>query len=648
MSDSFIKVKIESILKSFNNKIPFLQPLYESISNSLEADATNIDVIFEYDDVFSEMTKPRIKGFSVVDNGIGFNKKNRESFCEYMSKHKVELGCKGIGRFTWLKVFQNIKIESLTETEKVTINFDKSFSEDEIKVVSQRNDKTETKITFMYVTDTYQNLKKRTDFRVYADLEQIKEDLEIHLMAKLFLLKEEKKKTFTINLHLGDKQVYISDKTILQLKKEDFDIMDDNKNSYSFNLYYSFLNDERNSKKLHYCADGRAVADFPKSITFDKLSDKASVTMLLTSSYFDDRINPERNQFTFDMHDLNPTLDAPLPFAKINDFLKKKIDAIVLERYPSITTDNKVLLDTCIEENPHLGKYIRNGEYGLIYNKGDLLKKANAEFMAEKEKVLSNFSRMLKENQINDETFIKNVSQLNDISNRELAQYFHYRQHIVDGLNDLNEKNECSEHLLHTLFMEKGMISDKSSEDYSPYNSNIWLLDDKYMSYTKMFSDKQVAAIKKAISDDNEKKYGTAKEPDLAICYNDVDGSLKDVVVIELKAVGASTTNKLVSLSEINRNLGFIAQYTQGLNSLYGYIITKLDSETQQEIELQNGVRKLFTVGNDPMYYFYNENIFDASGMKKPCHVYILSTDTIQKDAHARNKVFLDIVKNAN
>lgn len=644
---TYIRVKIDNVLKGFNSKIPFMQPLYEAITNALEAHAKDIRIVFEKEELLDNDTmKPKIIGFTIKDNGDGFNKKNRESFGEYLSNYKSELGCKGIGRFTWLKVFKEIKIESQLSDEYVTIDFDKNYSDDKMKVIKQNSDERYTKISFKYVTENYYN--KNKDERFVADIAAIKDNIANHLMVKLFLLKEEKKSNFAIHLMLDNKEEVISNQNISQLQKKSFNVQDDKQENYEFNLYYKFNKDGRNIHKLHYCADGRTVLDFPKSIQFSNLADNASVTMLLASSYFDKRINNERNEFTFDPKENNPTLDNPLPLPKINIALKENVDNIILNRYPNIQKENQNLIDECINENPHLGKYIRKGEYGLIYNKKDLLKKANSEFIAEKEKVLNNFKKMIEEKALNSEGFMRNVAKLNDISNRELAQYFYYRQEIVDGLKELNDDNNSQEELLHNLFMKKGEISDTKETDYSPYDSNIWLLDDKYMSYTKMFSDKQIGIIKQRIINENPNNYGDGKEPDLSIFYNDSAGNIKDLVVVELKAIGATVPFKMFSLSEINRNLGFIAESVDNIETLYGYIITKIDRNMEKELDYQAGVSKIFTASNRPLYYYYNDKIVDKNGNPKPCHVYIMSTETLYDDAYARNKVFLDIIKNAN
>jgi hypothetical protein len=275
------------------------------------------------------------------------------------------------------------------------------------------------------------------------------------------------------------------------------------------------------------------------------------------------------------------------------------------------------------------------------------LKKANSEFKAEKEKVKNEFIKMLSSNEIDTDEFKNNISHLNDMCNRELAQYFHYRQNVINALNKLNKEKNKKEKLLHNLFMSRGTVSDKSSAESSIYNTNIWLLDDKYMSYTKMFSDKKIKTIKELIAKNDDTESSSLKEPDLTIFYNESEGA-KDVVVVELKAIGAPTDKKIVSIPEINDNLGIITEEIDNIKSLYGYIITHIDDKTKRALKNQQGVYELFAVGNEPIFYYYNGNIKDKQGNPKPCHVYILSTETLHNDSNARNKVFLDIVKNTN
>jgi hypothetical protein len=53
-----------------------------------------------------------IIGFKIHDNGAGFNDSNMESFETLDSDHKIEKGCRGVGRLLWLKAFDAISVQS--------------------------------------------------------------------------------------------------------------------------------------------------------------------------------------------------------------------------------------------------------------------------------------------------------------------------------------------------------------------------------------------------------------------------------------------------------------------------------------------------------------------------------------------------------
>ncbi len=53
-----------------------------------------------------------IIGFDIVDNGIGFNAPNWESFNHLHFTNKRDKGCRGVGRLTWLKAFSDVRVSS--------------------------------------------------------------------------------------------------------------------------------------------------------------------------------------------------------------------------------------------------------------------------------------------------------------------------------------------------------------------------------------------------------------------------------------------------------------------------------------------------------------------------------------------------------
>ncbi len=62
-----------------------------------------------------------IIGFKIIDEGIGFNNDNLQSFETLDSEHKIDKGCRGVGRLLWLKVFKSVEIVSYFKQGKDVI-----------------------------------------------------------------------------------------------------------------------------------------------------------------------------------------------------------------------------------------------------------------------------------------------------------------------------------------------------------------------------------------------------------------------------------------------------------------------------------------------------------------------------------------------
>ncbi len=625
-------VKIENILRNIKEPINILHTIFETVTNSFDAGATNIKITF-FKNKNLDVGLKTIRSFSVEDNGEGFNKKNIDSFSEYLSSLKLKLGCKGVGRFTWLKVFKNVLIESQFQDKCINIRFDKNYnSENSITEINKKGEVPFTRVTF----DGLLDFKKNT---MNLDLKKIKEEIMDHFLLKFSIYKYEKR-TFNITLieENGDcEKIDLDD--IIPTSKVDFPIKGKEKAKYNFSLVYNFIEDDKNMTKVYLCANNRVVEPILKEYNKVGLPNRNSAVFLIFSKYFDDRVNEERTKFVLDKSTDFETIADPITYKKIVAETKNKIDKLILKRYPEINEENDITIRDCINEYPYLSKYLSEDK-SVIKRKDRMLKQAEQKYRKEKADAKLEFSNMIKSNNLDVAVFEEMIDKLSDISNRELAQYFIYRQQIIDGLRKLDDNDEALEALLHNLFMRKGLSRSKEESNNS-YSNNIWLLDDKFMSYSNIFSDKRVDTILKQIATHNNVDAVVRERPDMTIFYSN-----NSVVIVEFKGIGVKYQDKLNAIPEINRNLGIVAKNIEGTHSIYGFIITGFTKDFEEHLEAQTGVRKMFTNSTDPLYYYYNENITDKDRNKVPSHVFITSTKTIWKDANERNKLFIDIIKN--
>ena len=116
MSNINVKRAVENIRSGTN----FYTPLVETIVNAIQAVEAGapakgrVDIlVHRFAQQELEGGQPPVESFTVIDNGIGFNDDNRDSFDTLYTDYKIAQGGKGFGRFTCLKYFDDLIIESV-------------------------------------------------------------------------------------------------------------------------------------------------------------------------------------------------------------------------------------------------------------------------------------------------------------------------------------------------------------------------------------------------------------------------------------------------------------------------------------------------------------------------------------------------------
>ena len=293
-----MKVNIKNIVNNFKEKISMQQALYETVSNSLEANASLITIRLHQSNTIDE-TKA-YDSFDVIDNGEGFNEKNRNSFLEYLSSHKIDLGCKGIGRFTWLKVFSTIDIVSYFNNEVVSFSFTENFKDDDIKIEkSIFREQNETTVSF-------KNCKIEQNDYLKGDLHTLINNLLDHFVIKLLSLNKLNKE-FIIIMTDNESQEQISNSNLPKLQQESFQI----RNNYedintNFYLHYTFFENKKSENKVLLCANNRAIKDINKSKSGEiiaNLPNKDSLLCLVSSDYLDKIVDDTRTKLIFNETD---------------------------------------------------------------------------------------------------------------------------------------------------------------------------------------------------------------------------------------------------------------------------------------------------------------------------------------------------------
>ena len=650
MANNTVEVEISAILKNLNGNITFLQPALEAIANSLEANATEIKVEFIQNEQMAMDEKvSKINSYIITDNGDGFNEKNINSFKKLWTDYKLSLGCKGSGRFTWLKVFKNILIESeLKETNtRVIIPFSINYGNNNIDstLANHKIEQNSTRITFTDLTEEYYKVATdkthKKDKRENADLNAIYDKIFNSLLVKLFLLKQ-KNIRFDICLILKEQRLHITNDSIPALKSEDFTMPADyiSHPEIPFTLYYLFNQNNKNSKKVHLCAAGRIV----KTLDDDDLGfsanlpNKDSFEMLLCSEYLDANVSDDRTTLAGLEGLKQATLDRPLIITTIISCLKKKVNEIILKQYPNLLDTNSTIIENAVNRAPHLTKYIKESP-DLLVSENSLITAAQKTFNAKKIEIQHKFNELLTQANIDPNELHNTLSDISEVALSELGEYILYRDAIIKALQNAICDTTKNEDFIHNIFMPKRSNADSNNDGYA---TNLWLFDDKFMTFTYAFSDTNFKRIVENIFDNSISKPDglgmDLKKPDLAIFFNKEIS--RDALIVEFKGANAPLGEKEKAIGEIGRNCLILKEKVPEINTIWAYIVTTIDY--QFEVTLKgNGYKPRFTNATDgKIMYFYNDSV--------PVHVYALDLGAIAADAFARNKTFLNILKKNN
>lgn len=659
-----MKVNIERAIKSITEKIDFYQPLYEGVINSFQADATEIKIKFDVKD-------GHVIGYAITDNGVGYDNENIEGFLTLWSNHKIDKFALGSGRILCLKVFDEIIIDSQTKNsttnlgQKVHITFNRDFqanSIDDIDVIESDANASYTITKFENVNADYQMQYDRE--KEVFKLDRLKETFFIRLLP-MFIGFEESGKEFSIfindvewlnKMNLKNeftKKKFLTETFFIEKDMLSFENSDDLGNpkqtdmrQFGFNLKYRIMKDPQNTIEQFYGAADRYITTFSKGVAISKLEKGYSGIFCLTSDYFNTRVKDSRNAFVIGFNQSNPTKENPISFPEIHKELSKILTKILRENFKNIDKEVAIKKENIVRSFPHLARYIDKID-NLTLSETEMLKLSEKAFFDETKNVrneLQNFTEKLKKNKNNfDEKKYQEITQQFTIVGREqLADYIGYRQTIIDMLLEIYDETQqdssrFDEKDIHSLFMP---MSETSNTVFN-YANNVWIFDDKFMSYNYAASDTTIEQIVKDVEGidtevDKDAKY---KKPDLVMFYSNPEDEYKDILLIEFKRLNDGIDGKAKAINQINRYPMYIEEHVDKIRSIYTYTILDIDDAFIKDLKKVHLFQENAFGNSDnkiTAYYKYNPEV--------KAHINVVSFSQVLADANKRNKVFLDIL----
>lgn len=644
-----------------------LMPVFEAVVNSIHSieekgHSDNGKVVLRINRAtqesldFDAKSLPPILGFTITDNGCGFDETNFKSFETLDSDHKIDKGCRGVGRLMWLKVFDLVEVESHFadvngELKKRVFRFDDKLGVHGATVEAATQQQSGTLIKLVGFDD---NFRKKVPTKGYSIANQLLEHVLWYFVRQVSapkILVEDAGEVFDLD-DLLEEHMHAS------AFLETITIRD-----YSFDLTHIKFRALVNKKhQLALCAANRLVKE--ESIQekipglYGKLSDTSgefTYTCYVSSGYLDERVRSERTSF-----DISENVDDMLSEVSFKD-----IRNAVLER-------TKEYLQDVLEENISVGRkrvddFIDNhapryrpiahyvAEELLIVDPEksdkDLELHLHAQwYEVERQLVNEGYDIMQPQNEEHVEEYKERLSEYlrkaEDLKKSDLANYVSHRKVIIDLLQKsivrLDDGKYAREDMIHELIMPMR----KDSSEILLDSCNLWLIDERLAFHNYLASDKTLKAMSITGND-------STKEPDLLslrvfdnpMLVNDQNSfPLASITVIEIKRPMRNDMREGEDKDPIDQSLGYLERIREGKvmtksgrpipgnNDIPGYCYVLCDLTESMHRRCR---RANLRITSDGMGYF---------GYNEPSHAYIevISFDQLVKAAKERNRAFFD------
>lgn len=638
-------------------------PLFETIINSIQSledsSSLNKTIIIEAIRIDSNQLKSDGQGgldeepahfedFIVTDNGSGFNTENYNSFLEAYSRLKVKKGCKGIGRFLWLKAFNKVIVNSTYSENDHWYCRSFEFALDGVKLEKKEEINADVDIEQKTIVHLKGFKNPYRDSVAYS-LESLAKKIIEHCLpyfitgkCPIIVLKDNRGENFNLNDYY--------DKTYRDSLHQDPMELKDKK----YMLYHMLLAEGADKHELHLCANNREVKSFPLSPYIPDMQKKLTIAGnacyyvgYLAGDYLDEAVNTERADFDF--------TDGPLlgnagekeivstaveyirtylrdDLAKIAEEKKTQIDMFARSRKPQY----RVLLN----RNPEIYDKI---PAGLTDDKLDMeLYKHQQKWEFDAAKRKQDIEAKIKQDATSDPSFQQLFDEycesISELSRASLAEYVVRRKAIIDLFENALETDEngkySKEARIHSIICPMQVTSDEIRLD----DMNLWMIDDRLAYHQFLASDKKINSLP-ILQNDTDKRMDLAVF-DAALSYTADPDNINSISIVELKRPQREDSENdpvwqvLKYVRDIKegkikkpngRGFGDVSRV-----SFYCYVIADLTPSVRDSAESRG-----LTETQDKEGYFGFNPTFGA-------YIEVISYDKLLKDAKQRNRALFD------
>jgi hypothetical protein len=603
--------------------------LREAITNSIHANAKKIDIKLIY------TSKPQatyIEEIFITDNGDGFTKDNLGYFNEICTTHKDKIGGKGVGRLSFLKFAHDVHIKSYTkDNEDIEFNYTYDFNLESITPkqintgIIGTKDKSKTTISIS-------NIIKPINIKIDKLIEDLYDDLQLILFL-------ENQKNVAIDLNFTAEKTHEPnlkgiDKENKSFKGGDIKILSENSfilNNEQFNCYLFKKNYPAKGITATFCANQVGI----EKTIISKNFDACKYSVFITSEYLDRSATIERKSLAIPedgIQDLilNSIISPQIEINKKQLLIKTHNHCMAMVEKIA-QTEIKKFQEKNLEKLKTYYPYINLKSLGTNTKLLDTkeMVKAYREQQKNKEDELID--------KIKNKTPLKEIfADVSHLASDDLARYICHRSMVIDSLSNMPADKKEEE--IHNAFIPK------NSKGTNLYENNLWLLDDKFLSYSSVHSDENLTNIIKQVDIDFVSEDNQLERPDVAIFFaKDNNNNPNKLVIIEFKKFLADKYDKGKGLQQCRNYSNELVKKLPSVLEVFAFALVEIDDKFYEELKITK-YKDIFSTSERILY-----NDFEIGKKYNiPMHQYVMPISALLTDAKSRNKLFEDILKREN
>lgn len=600
-----------------------------------------------------------IVGFEIVDDGVGFNDENLRSFETLDTDHKERLGCRGIGRLLWLKAFDDVRIQSVFQEGGNFRRREFRFSANGgiLDLVSEALNETKVDLRTTVRLDGF-----KAKYKEYARKsgDAIARQLFEHCLWYFIRPGGAPEiKIYDEGESIDLSEIY-SEAMHSQSEIEEKDI----KGSVFYFTHVKLRTSSAQNHVMGLCAASRLVKE--ESLRgqipglYGRIEDDEGgfvYACYVGSQVLDESVRSERTGFDLDddveglfqdsvvsMADIREAvidsakrvLDSHLQISKqrgaarVSDFISNKAP-----RYRLLNNHvppDDMVVDPSISDKEldlFLHKKFSEVESIMLRDGHDILRRVDNDESSSYEDDL--------------EKYLKTVT---DFRQSDLASYVAHRKVIIDLLEKALTVGEDGKYQKEDVLHKLVMPLRKTSDDCSPDDMNLWLIDERLAFHDFLASDMTLKSM--PITGSRE-----AKEPDmLATYFSDIPVLLSEekhapfssITVVEFKRPMRDDASEGEEKDPIEQVLGYLIRAREGkittkdgrplgnVNAIpaYCYVVADITPSLKRRCDMHDLIPT-----PDGLGYFGFKKTYNA-------YVEVLSFERLLFIAKQRNRAFFD------